>query len=121
MILALAALAPAPAPALGQSGRAPENYESWPVLVNPFPSTGGGGVMIDGYDPIVVGGLCVTNFTAKTPDGAVYRNVVEFRATEVQGGVLCDDGRWRALDGSASGTTPFRVFVKNGVVRRPPD
>jgi hypothetical protein len=100
---------------------AQENYESWPVLVNPFPSTGGGGVMIGGYEPVVTGRTCVTNFTATTPDGTVYRNIVEFRATPVAGGVLCDDGTWRAVDGGVSGTTPFRVFIKNGVVRRAPD
>ncbi len=100
---------------------AQENYESWPVLVQPFPSTGGGGIMIGGYDPVISGDKCVTPFTATTPDGTVYRNIVEFRATPTQGGVLCDDGKWRSADGSASGTTPFRVFVKNGVMRRPPD
>ncbi|MET0605497.1 MAG: hypothetical protein ABWZ80_03510 [Beijerinckiaceae bacterium] len=98
-----------------------DTFESWPALVNPFPSTGGNGVMIDGYDPVVKGDRCATNFTATTPDGIVYRNVVEFRATPIQGGILCDDGQWRAADGSASGTTPFRIFIKSGIVRRAPE
>jgi hypothetical protein len=38
----------------------------------------------------------------------------------VQGGILCTNGKWRAVDGSASGTTPFRMFIKDGVVRRAP-
>lgn len=100
---------------------ADENYESWPKLVNPFPSTGGGGVMIDGYDPVVSGGKCATNFTAVMPDGARYNNIVEFTATPAQGGILCHDGKWRAVDGGASGTTPFRVFIKDGSARRAPD
>jgi hypothetical protein len=37
-----------------------------------------------------------------------------------QGGTLCTNGKWRAADGSASGTTPFRVFIKDGVKRRSP-
>ena len=39
---------------------------------------------------------------------------------EVQGGTLCTDGRLRSRDGSATGTTAFRVFIKDGVVRRSP-
>ena len=38
----------------------------------------------------------------------------------VAGGILCTEGRWRAKDGSVQGTTPFRVFIKDGIVRRPP-
>jgi hypothetical protein len=38
----------------------------------------------------------------------------------VQGGVHCANGKWRAKDGSASGTTSFEVFIKDGVVRRSP-
>lgn len=99
---------------------AQENYESWPLLTNPFESTGGGGVMIDDYKPVVTGAKCTTDFTAKTPDGVVYRNEAEFDAVPVQGGVLCTNGRWRAKDGSANGTTPFRVFGKDGVWRAAP-
>jgi hypothetical protein len=99
---------------------AEENYESWAILKNPFESTGGGGVMIGEYNPVIVGGKCVTNFTATLPDGKVYYNVVEFEIVQVQGGTLCTNGAWRARDGSASGTTPFRVFIKDGVTRRSP-
>jgi hypothetical protein len=99
---------------------AQENYESWPVLKNPFESTGGGGIMIGAYAPVVFGKFCTTNFTATTPKGEVYYNGVDFDAVPAAGGTLCRNGRWRALDGSASGTTPFRVFIKDGVVRRSP-
>ena len=118
----LAALALATAVTLFKipEGLAEENYESWAVLVNPFESTGGGGVMIGEYNPVLVGNKCVTNFTATLPDGKVYYNVVEFETVQVQGGTLCTEGKWRARDGSASGTTPFRVFIKDGVTRRSP-
>ena len=99
---------------------AQENYESWEVLKNPFESTGGGGVMIGEYNPVIVGNKCVTNFTATLPHGKVYHNIVEFETVQVQGGTLCTNGAWRAQDGSASGTTPFRVFIKGGVTRRSP-
>lgn len=92
---------------MGTVALAGENYEDWPLLVNPFPSTGGGGIMIDGYKPILKDGKCLTDFTAIDPSGAVYYNAVEFEQVETQGGVLCINGKWRALDGSASGTTPF--------------
>ena len=120
--VALAVLALATAVTLFKipEGLAEENYESWAVLVNPFESTGGGGVMIGEYNPVIVGSKCVTNFTATLPDGKVYYNVVEFETVQVQGGTLCTEGKWRARDGSASGTTPFRVFIKDGVTRRSP-
>ena len=120
--LGLAVLALATAVTLFKipEGLAEENYESWAVLKNPFESTGGGGVMIGEYNPVIVGSKCVTNFTATLPDGKVYYNVVEFETVQVQGGTLCTNGAWRARDGSASGTTPFRVFIKDGVTRRSP-
>ena len=120
--LGLAVLALATAVTLFKipEGLAEENYESWAVLKNPFESTGGGGVMIGEYNPVIVGSKCVTNFTATLPDGKVYYNVVEFETVQVQGGTLCTEGKWRARDGSASGTTPFRVFIKDGVTRRSP-
>jgi hypothetical protein len=99
---------------------AEESYASWEILKNPFESTGGGGVMIGEYNPVIVGKACVTDFAATLPDGRVYYNVVEFETVEVQGGTLCNNGKWRARDGSASGTTSFRVFIKDGVVRRSP-
>lgn len=99
---------------------AAENYETWPLLKNPFESTGGGGIMIDGYKPVIVGNTCVTDFTATEPKGKVYSNAIVFEAVAVQGGTLCTKGKWRAKDGSATGTTPFQVFIKDGVVRRSP-
>lgn len=100
---------------------AAEDYGAWPLLRDPFPSTGGGGVMIGGYDPVVADGRCRTAFTATLPDGSVYRNRAEFDAVPEQGGILCTNGRWRAEDGSAEGTTPFRIFIRDGVKRMPPD
>jgi hypothetical protein len=47
----------------------------------------------------------------------VYANVIEFEAVPAQGGTLCRDGKWRAFEGGASGTTPFRFFFKDGVFR----
>jgi hypothetical protein len=112
--LALSLLLPATA-ALAQ-----EDFTSWPLLQDPFLSTGGGGIMIHGYKPVVDGAKCTTPFTAKTPTGESYPNIVEFTAVAVQGGILCTDGKWRSVDGSASGTTPFRVFIKDGVLRGSP-
>ncbi len=80
---------------LAMGGAAAEDYASWPLLRDPFPSTGGGGIMIGGYDPVVADGKCTTAFTATTPDGTVYRNRVEFDAVPAAGGVLCTNGRWR--------------------------
>jgi hypothetical protein len=107
--------------ALRVSGAAAqENYESWALLQSTFESTGGGGIMIKEYNPVIVGNKCVTNFTATEPSGKIYYNMVEFDAVPMQGGILCTDGKWRAMDGSASGTTPLRVFIKDGVARRSP-
>jgi len=99
---------------------ADENYESWSLLQTPFESTGGGGIMIGGYDPITVSDKCRTDFTATEPGGKVYTNKIEFDVVPVQGGILCTNGKWQAIDGSMSGTTPFRVFIKDGVRRRSP-
>jgi hypothetical protein len=96
---------------------AAEPYERWPLLTDPFPSTGGGGVMIEGYRPVVSGDTCTTPFTARLPDGTAYRNRAMFDAVPTAGGILCTNGRWQAEDGSASGTTPFKVFIKDGVMR----
>jgi len=110
--------------ALAISGAsAQENYESWPPLKSTFDSTGGGGFVIKGYDPVIrPNKTCVTTFMAVEPgsDINVYYNVVEFEAVPVQGGTLCTNGKWRAMDGSGSGTTPFRMFFKDGVFRRSP-
>jgi hypothetical protein len=102
--------------AFGKSARA-EDYAAWPLLTPDFESTGGGGVRILDYDPVVSGPMCRTDFRARLPDGATYANMAEFDAVPVNGGILCMNGRWRAKDGSAEGTTPFRVFIKDGVKR----
>lgn len=113
--LALVALAGAP------RAQTAETYASWAPLTDPFPSTGGGGIMIHDYDPVVADGRCTTAFRAIEPNGTVYRNTIVFDAVEAQGGVLCLNGRWRSADGSATGTTPFRVFIKDGVRRGSPN
>lgn len=104
-----------------QGAGAQERFEDWPPLTNPFPSTGGGGIMIHDYDPVVAGGKCTTRFRAVDPNGTTYHNLIEFEAVKTQGGVLCANGKWRSADGSASGTTPFRVFIKDGVRRGSPE
>jgi hypothetical protein len=118
-ILALAALtlaASAPSPANAQ-----ENFESWPKLQSTFPSTGGGGFVIKGYDPVIAGGKCLTTFMAVAPGGAeVFANFAEFEAQPVAGGTLCKNGKWRAFEGGANGTTPSRFFFKDGVFRAAP-
>jgi len=99
---------------------AQEDYGAWDPLPAVFESTGGGGIMIGEYEPVVIQDRCLTRFTATTPDGTVHRNIVLFEALPVQGRILCTDGAWRALDGDAEGTTPFRVFIRDGVRRRAP-
>lgn len=95
-----------------------ENYASWPVLKSTFPSTGGGGITIKGYDPVIVGAKCVTTFMAVEENNkAAYPNVIEFEAVAANGGTLCREGKWRAFEGGASGTTPFRLWFKEGVWR----
>lgn len=106
--------------ALVSGAGAQENYESWRLHTETFPSTGGNGVIIGEYKPVIMGDKCATDFTATLPDGKVYYNSVEFDAVSAQGGTLCTNGRWRARDGSANGTTPYRVFFKDGVVRGSP-
>ena len=97
-----------------------DNFESWPVLKSTFPSTGGGGVMIRGYDPVISGGKCVTTFMAAVPPSDLYFNVVEYDAVPAQGGTLCTNGQWRSFNGKDTGTTPFRMFFKDGVFRAQP-
>ncbi len=117
-VLCAAALAALAAPGVS----AQENYASWQVLKSSFLSTGGNGIMIKGYDPVIVGNKCVTTFMAVEPgpNGKVYPNYVEYDAVPAQGGTLCTNGKWQSADGSASGTTPFRVFIKDGAKRRSP-
>ncbi|MGL4636574.1 MAG: hypothetical protein ACRCWF_11395 [Beijerinckiaceae bacterium] len=106
------------------AARAQTNYESWAPLVNPFESTGGGGVMIDGYKPVVSGEgaarVCTTDFTVKVPNEPLVTSEIVFDAVAVQGGILCTKGKWRTKDGGAEGTTPFEVFIKDGVMKRSP-
>ena len=106
--------------ALSSGASAQENFESWRPHTPTFGSTGGNGVIIGEYYPVVVGDKCTTDFTATLADGKVYYNSVEFDAVAAQGGILCTNGRWRARDGSANGTTPYRVFIKDGVIRGNP-
>jgi hypothetical protein len=106
--------------ALAGAAAAQPDYGAWPPLVNPFPSTGGGGFMIDGYAPVVEGDACTTDFQAVAPDGTRYRNTIVFRAVPAQGGILCTEGRWRSLENDATGTTPFEVFIRDGMVRMQP-
>jgi hypothetical protein len=78
--------------------------------------------MIKGYDPVITGGKCITTFMAveARPEPKVYASVIEFEALAAQGGTLCTNGRWRAFEGGATGTTPFRVFFKDGLFRGSP-
>ena len=99
---------------------AEENFESWTVLRSTFPSTGGNGIMIKGYDPVIAGGKCVTTFMAAVPPAEIYFNVVEYDAVPAQGGTLCTNGHWRSFNGKDTGTTPFRMFFKDGVFRAQP-
>ncbi len=106
---------------LSSSAVAAEDFQKWPTLKSSFPSTGGGGITIKGYDPVITGGKCISTFMAVEPgeNPQVYSNVAEFDAVATEGGVLCTNGRWRSFDGSATGTTPFRFFFKDGVFRAP--
>src|SRR2546423_3899004 len=105
---------------LASGATAQESFETWRLQIPAFPSTGGNGVIIGEYRPVIAGDKCTTDFTATLPDGKVYYNSVEFDAVPAQGGTLCTNGRWRAKDGSANGTTPYRVVFKDGVVRGAP-
>lgn len=108
--------------ALGTPALSAEGYEKWPILKSTFPSTGGGGITIKGYDPVIAGGKCVTTFMAVEAgdNPPVYSNVAEFDAVPTEGGILCTNGKWRAFDGGGSGTTPFRFFFKDGIFRAAP-
>ena len=112
-VLAIAAASPA---------AAADDFAGWPVLKSTFPSTGGGGIIIKGYDPVISGGKCLTTFMAVEPgdNPKVYPNVIEFEAVPESGGTLCTNGKWRAFEGGAAGTTPFRIFFKDGVFRASP-
>lgn len=106
---------------LPAAGTAADEPSSWPALRSTFPSTGGGGITIKGYDPVIVGDRCVTTFMAVTPaqPPEVFSNVVEFDAVARDGGLLCTNGRWTSFDGRQKGTTPFQMFYKDGTFRAP--
>ena len=113
---AAAALALATPAALAE-----EDYAAWETLPRSFPSTGGNGIVIGEYNPVLVGDRCVTRFTATEPNGTVHTNYALFEAVPTAGGgTLCVNGRWRGVEGGSSGTTPLRVFLKDGMVRRSP-
>ena len=97
------------------AARAQESYESWPALRSSFPSTGGGGIIIKGYDPVITGGKCVTTFMAVEPgaDPKVYPNFIEFEAEAVQGGTICQNGKWRAFDGGATIDPMLNLSLRN--------
>ena len=101
---------------------AADEFDKWQPLKATFPSTGGGGIMIKGYAPVITGAKCITTFMAVEPGANpnVYPNVIEFEAVPTAGGILCTNGKWRSFDGSANGTTPFRVFFKDGIFRASP-
>jgi hypothetical protein len=104
---------------------AQENYESWPLLRSTFPSTGGGGIMIKGYDPVIVGSKCVTTFMAVEPgpDVKVHYSIVEFDATPAQGGNPLPRGqmarrRWQRLgDDAVPRILQGRCFPRRAVRR----
>src|SRR5262245_4381672 len=103
-----------------QMARSQENFADWPLLTSTFPSTGGGGYIIKGYDPVITGGQCITTFMATLPPNELYLHVAEYDAVPAQGGTLCTNARWRSFDGKDTGTTPFRMFYKDGVFRGSP-
>lgn len=91
----------------------PPEFAAWPPLERRFESTGGGGWVIDDYDPIHTGMECSTDFTAVSPTGDRIRNTVVFDAVPLTGGgVLCTNGRWRGRDDDGRGTTPLQVFIR---------
>ena len=59
-----------------------DDYANWPPLKSTFPSTGGGGIMIKGYDPVISKGKCVTTFMAveSGENPAIYPSLIEFEA-----------------------------------------
>jgi hypothetical protein len=104
------------APALPAIAQLPD-LTGWAPLERRFESTGGGGWVIDQYDPVLAGRSCRTSFLALGPAGERVANIVEWEAVPVPGGVLCRDGRWRGQDGQGAGTTPLQVFLRDDGAR----
>ena len=121
-VVLLALVAASTTPSIAQTTGKTEDFENWPILKSTFPSTGGVGILIKGYDPVLTNGKCVTTFMAieSGDNPVVYPSFVEFDAVPTSGGTLCTNGKWRAFDGGPFGTTPYRVFFKNGVFRGSP-
>lgn len=95
------------------AAQSPADFSAWPPLERRFESTGGGGWIIDDYDPRQVGAECRTDFTVIAPTGERILNTVVFDAVPMPGGgVLCTNGRWRGRDGNGEGTTPLRVLIR---------
>jgi hypothetical protein len=63
-----------------QAAHTQENFAEWPLLTSTFPSTGGAGYIIKGYDPVVSGGKCITTFMATLPPDELYLHVAEYDA-----------------------------------------
>ena len=118
--LATLAIVTSPLVVCAQTAPTRPDYSTWAPLVNPFESTSGGGVMIDGYKPVVNGKVCTTDFSVKLPDGVEIFSEITFDAVPIQGGILCTQGKWRTKSGGDNGTTPFEVFIKDGVMKRSP-
>src|SRR5258708_35986170 len=95
-----------------------ENFESWRLHTPTFGSTGGNGVIIGEYRPVISGDKCSTDFTATLADGKVYYNTVEFDAVPAQGGILCTNGRWRARGRPRHGPPAQPVLAADRAVRR---
>jgi hypothetical protein len=104
----IAALIGFSAPAFAQL----PDVSNWAALERRFESTGGGGWVIDEYDPVLTGGRCRTSFLALGPAGERAANIVEWEAVPVAGGTLCRDGQWRGQDGQGGGSTPLQVFLR---------
>lgn len=80
----------------------------------------GGGIMIDGCRPVVIGGRCATRFTATTPAREVHVDCAVFEARPMRAARSAPRAARAGWGGSAVGTTPLVAFPKRGVVRRAP-
>ena len=116
--------------ALASGAGAQEDYGAWRLHTPTFPSTGGGGVIIGEYKPVIAGDKCTTDFTATLPDGNVYHNSVEFdavsgaRRNAVHEWTLALQGWQRERDHAVSGVLPgwrgARFAISHPIVPRAP-